>query len=101
MITTNTQSIVQKLLGNLLLVEWLEPPKQSRGGILLPDGCVATIDKVGIQARVLLVGSKFEFSEECHVGAIVLVSKYLGTIIDKTKEHIRIYDAEDILGVVT
>jgi co-chaperonin GroES (HSP10) len=96
-ITTNTNSTVKELKGDIILVEHLENDKMY-GSIYLPQSARPT--HTAIRAQVLLVGSKFPHKDDVKVGSIVLVSKYLGTIIDKTKEHIRIYDSEDVLGVV-
>lgn len=92
-----------KFLGDTCLVEQLPPDQSSI--IFIPE--TADHRYVGIKAHVLKIGSKFRFSDEFNESMksyakplIVMVSKYLGTALDKTNERIRLYDGEDILAIV-
>ena len=95
--TTNGSSIKQ-LLAEVCLIELLEDDKKV-GSIFLPDNARPT--HTGIRGRVLMIGKKSIHKAEVKIGDVVLVSKYLGTIIDKCNEYIRIYDDEDIIGVIS
>lgn len=97
---TTNGSTVKQLLGDILLIELLEDDKKV-GSIFLPDSARPT--HTGIRGKVLMVGTDFRHKDDNIVkeGTIILVSKYLGTIIDKTNEYIRIFDGEDIVGVIS
>lgn len=97
---TTNGSILTRLLTDTLLIELLEDDKKV-GQIYLPENARPT--HTGIRGKVLMVGEKFRHKDDeiVKVGTIVLVSKYLGTIIDKTNEYIRIFDGEDIIGVLS
>jgi len=88
-----------KLLGDHILAEALEPEALTPSGLVLPP--TADNQKTGIRVRILLIGAKFRHTSDVSVGDVVLVSKYLGNALSKLQDGIRLYDGEDVLGIVT
>lgn len=96
----NTEQISKmNLLGDTVLVKLLPEDMQTKSGLYLPEGAT-TQQKTGIRGMIYSVGKKFRHKDEAGIGHTVIVSKYLGTILDKTDESLRIFDGEDILGIV-
>jgi co-chaperonin GroES (HSP10) len=80
-----------RLFGTRLLVEYVEPPKQSQGGIWLPD----TSRENQVLARVLAAGPGFRAESGarsvmyCEPGSVILADKRYFVAVDKTTAHIR------------
>ena len=86
-------SIQIKPLGTRVLVEPLARADTKKGGILLPDSSVYSLE-----GRVLAVGSKVL---DIRVGDVVLLPKIGGQEIETGSRKLLLIDLRELTGVVT
>lgn len=94
-------------LGNRVLIEMEGSPKQTPGGIALPDSAQKSHGRAVVKA--VGPGKWFDGDDKrafgyqlipLDVGQKVLVGQYAGVMIDPDNENLRIVDADEILAVV-
>ncbi len=89
-------------LADRVLVERLEEPEQSKGGIIIPD----TAKEKPQEGKVIAVGSgkRLENGEikplEVKVGDKILFGKYSGTEVKLNDNEYLIMREDDILGII-
>jgi chaperonin GroES len=82
-----------KPLANRVLIDIQEPPKQTTGGIFIPD----TVNEKPDQGIVLSVGPEVRAVQ---AGNRVLFSKYGGSNLQYSGKTVKILSEKDILAIL-
>jgi co-chaperonin GroES (HSP10) len=84
-----------KFLHDVCVVKILDEPFY--GSLVLPDN---RRPEAIVKAKVVQVGAKFRYAKDINVNDTVLVSDYVGARLELNREHVRVYDGEDIIAKV-